>query len=1051
MNLSEYRKLKWTLLTIFSAAVFCLIVVTQSAQTAVQTPERTGYITDFAGVLPEPARAELSNLLENVKQRASIEFAVVIVDSTAGEDIFDYSQKLARQWNLGARSSSKKSLLMVLSISDRTSFTQFSRSVQGDLPEGVLGEMSQRMRPLVNAGKFSEGLNNGVRHFVNTIAERLAIDAAEFDKPVSVSDQPTSKTVPVVARAETRVNKPAEESPSPAPITTETDPAPTPAPATASATRRRQVVITPRASVVDDPEADSEEVELTLTLAPEARIAKLKEFLANRPDSKSRPRATELLVSAHAALGDDRLKRSDRAGGTEQLMLAIEEAPLTASDRLFSGVIAQIPLNLYVRGERDAATTAARRIEEKFGGNAKRLLALGGFYLGTEQGTEAARLAAVAVSLSPDLAEAHQALGLAMHISLRLEDAVNSYKRALELNPDLKGARRALADLQRGFGRSEDALAMYRQALAVDPKDKNARTGMILALLDVGRIDEAKQELNSTLSTDPANLPLLAGAAYWFAAHNDPQQALELGTKALAIEPRYTWSQIAVARALIARNNPVAAERAIRYAKQYGRFPTLDYELATALAAESLYEEAAEVLMQSFSLRDGNIQTLLGGQFAASNTNFTELLAPERRAGIFQSVAPDSERNAKLLKDLLRFTTIISGEKINEQAAITAARQFASGDDAAVAHRQLFAASRLLQKGIGFAAAYELAEAARATADAGLTVPNLTVAVQADEYRDIRARAIAQGGTLDIPEAPRNVLSNILRGRIEDLSGWALFNQDKSAEAAAHLKRAANILPPGTPSWRNSVWRLGATLERLDQKEEALAQYIRSYNSGEPDPVRRNVIERLYRQVKGSLDGLDQLIQASATASRAPVSTSAPDLSTSPAQQSPSPESSPIEAAATPSPSTDASPAPTPEASPAPAEPTSTPEAVPTPASTPEPPSQRSSFDPRPDNIPTPKATKPEVKVVTITGRITDSSNNPVANVVVVLVSPQGSVLASTTDVDGIYSFKVAPSSHSYRLIPSKDGFTFEPVDRVLADATADQKEVSFVATAKKS
>ena len=82
-----------------------------------------------------------------------------------------------------------------------------------------------------------------------------------------------------------------------------------------------------------------------------------------------------------------------------------------------------------------------------------------------------------------------------------------------------------------------------------------------------------------------------------------------------------------------------------------------------------------------------------------------------------------------------------------------------------------------------FRPVYELAEAARSTADAGLGVPAVTVAVQADELREIRARAISAGGTPDIPDAPRNVLSNLLRGRIEDLSGWSLFQQDKLDEA----------------------------------------------------------------------------------------------------------------------------------------------------------------------------------------------------------------------------------------------------------------------------
>jgi tetratricopeptide (TPR) repeat protein len=803
-------------------------------------------------------------------------------------------------------------------------------------------------------------------------------------------------------------------------------------------------------------------VELTLTLPVEARVAKLREFLQQHPESKSRARATELLVSAHASIGDGSLKRGDSSGGVEHLMLAITEAPVDSSERLFTGVISQIPLNLFVRGERAAAATAAQNIEAKFGGDARRLLAVASFYLTTEQGAEAVRIATRAVSLAPDLGEAHQALGLAMHISLRLEDAIASYKRAVEINPNLKGAQRSLADLHRAFGRSEEALALYRQHLVADADDKAARAGVVLSLLDLGRADEAKSELDAALQADPGNLVLLAGAAYWFAAHNDSQKALELGSKALAIEPRYTWSQVAVARALTAERNPVAAERAIRFAKQYGTFPTLDYELASTLAAAGLYDEAAEALMQSFSLKDGQIQTSLGGKTTALASSFTQLLAPERQASIFQSVAPDSAQNAKLLKDLLTFVTVLNQTSINEERAIAAARQFASGEDAWRVHRQLYAASRLMQKGIGHAAAYELAEAARSSAEAGLTVPALTIVVQADEYREIRARAIAAGGTPDIAEAPRNVLSNILRGRIEDISGWSLFNQDKPAEAAEHLKRAANILPPGTPAWRTALWHLGATLERLDQKDEALVQYIRSYNAGEPDPVRRTMIERLYRQVNGSLEGLDEQIRSIGAA---PTSTEAAAA----AEPTPSSEPSPADAGvkATSTPVADASPepttatetvpqpTPTPEAAATPSadtavpvnDPSLTPEATPTPSASP---SRRSSFDPRPDaEAPAPKPPTKPASVVMITGQVLDSDNNPVANVVVVLISPQGTVLASTTNEEGIYSFKIAPSTHNYRLIPSKDGFAFEPVDKVLEGATEDVKGLNFIAAAK--
>ncbi len=87
-----------------------------------------------------------------------------------------------------------------------------------------------------------------------------------------------------------------------------------------------------------------------------------------------------------------------------------------------------------------------------------------------------------------------------------------------------------------------------------------------------------------------------------------------------------------------------------------------------------------------------------------------------------------------------------------------------------------------------------------------------------------------------------------------------------------------------------------------------------------------------------------------------------------------------------------------------------------------------------------------------ITGQVKDASGNPISNVVVVLISPQGSVLASTTDEQGHYSFTVATSSasRSYRLIPSKEGLTFAPVDKVVALSIDDLKAVDFVGSVVK-
>jgi hypothetical protein len=130
---------------------------------------------------------------------------------------------------------------------------------------------------------------------------------------------------------------------------------------------------------------------------------------------------------------------------------------------------------------------------------------------------------------------------------------------------------------------------------------------LVLCLLELGKQEEADQELSKALADkdQSGDLPLLVGAAYWFLRHNNAARALDLAQKAVDLEPRYSWAQIALARALIMNRRPLEAERSLRFVRQFSRFPTLDYEMANMLAAAGLYDEGRQELVHSFSIKDG--------------------------------------------------------------------------------------------------------------------------------------------------------------------------------------------------------------------------------------------------------------------------------------------------------------------------------------------------------------------------------------------------------------------------------------------------------------
>ncbi|HEY0364837.1 MAG TPA: TPM domain-containing protein [Pyrinomonadaceae bacterium] len=1035
-----------------AVGLFLLINVNPFAQSQ-KLPAPGSYVSDFAGVIDADTKTRIENLLNGLKEKSKVELYIAIVDSTGAQEISTFSQQLARDWNIGAKTSRGKTLLLVISASSKSSFTQFSRAAQPDLPDGVLGEMSYRMNGPLNDGRFAEAVDSGIHVFANALAEKIGFKVSDIEtstvatstpvvgtdspQPVLVAAKDTPRTRPrvvsdapkAVAQGTPPVDPPkAEPTPTESPVTEptttespKTEPTPAESPKievvetlkTEKTGRKKSPAAAPKttpvkqktASEIAEDELDEiDEVELTLTKPLPERAVKLKEFLDTHPTSKAKPRAVELLISTYASLGDQKLKNGDMAGGVEHMMRAINEADISISDKLFAGVIAQIPMNLYLRGEREAAFTAAQNVEAKFGTDPKRLLEVAGFYLGIERGSETVRIAENAVKLAPDLAEAHRILAVGLHMSLRLDEAVTEYRKTLELDPTSKVSRGSLADLYRASGKTEEALTLYNEQLAADPKDKAALAGKVISLFELNRTDEANSALEAALAGEPRNLPLLSGTAYWLAAHNNYEKAFDLAVKATAIEARYTWAQIALARALLGVKRPLDAERALRFARQYGKFPTLTYELANVLASMGLYEESAEVLRESFTIKDDQIHAYLAGRLAVTEGNFLDLLAPERRAGIYQPTSADSAANAKTMKALLAFNTAITppeGQKIDESATVAAAKDFASGSDSMRPFRQVYAASRLVRNGVGITTALHLIEEARKATDQALKVPGATLAVQADEFRDMRASAMLSGSVPDVAPAPAEVLANIYKGRLEDVEGWALFNEEKYSDAVTHLKKATEILPAETPAWHTALWHLGVTLEQSGQKEQALEAYIKSYK-GEPAPsaVRRSVIEQLYKRVNGSLDGLNE------------------KLGTAPATTA-----------------TAAQPTTTPE--PAPAEtPNSEPVASPTPATSE--PSQPMSDEALKNAAARVRST------VQIAGRIVDANKVGIANATVVLISPSGSVMASTTDNEGFYSFKVAPSQKTYRLIPSKEGYSFTPLDRTLPGLYEDLKEIDF-------
>jgi uncharacterized protein len=173
-----------------TAIIILTLAVVASAQP--QLPAYTAMVNDFAGKLSDAKRQQIETWLENFRARSGIEIAVVTMryDDLQGYPIEDYTLQLARKWGVG-RDSEKRALLLLVAIKEPAGSDplyhggtrlEVSRHLEGDIPDGLAGEIIRKMRDDFQRGRFDDALTTGTQTILATLAEKLGISMDGIDQ-----------------------------------------------------------------------------------------------------------------------------------------------------------------------------------------------------------------------------------------------------------------------------------------------------------------------------------------------------------------------------------------------------------------------------------------------------------------------------------------------------------------------------------------------------------------------------------------------------------------------------------------------------------------------------------------------------------------------------------------------------------------------------------------------------------------------------------------------------------------------------------------------------
>jgi TolB-like protein/Tfp pilus assembly protein PilF len=181
---------------------------------------------------------------------------------------------------------------------------------------------------------------------------------------------------------------------------------------------------------------------------------------------------------------------------------------------------------------------------------------------------EASRLATPmilkALSLDPNLAEAHFELGAIKSLEWDWRGAGEEFRRALELNPN----------------------------------HANAHVAYSLHLVDVGRLDEALVEAKRAQRLDPLTAVMQVGTAQWFTAAGRYNEAIQEYRKLLELDPNYGPGYYHMANAYHDAGMYHEALLADQKAFDISKNPAHRAEIAHQLAHLGKIAEAEEILEQ---------------------------------------------------------------------------------------------------------------------------------------------------------------------------------------------------------------------------------------------------------------------------------------------------------------------------------------------------------------------------------------------------------------------------------------------------------------------
>ena len=151
----------------------------------------TGYVNDFAHVLEPNTIAQLTNICQQIDQKAHAQIAVVTINSLDGSDIDSYAVDLFKKWGIGSKSTDH-GVLILLAVKDRKYRIEVGYGLEPILPDGKVGGFGREAVPYLRQSDYNSALTLMTSRVADVIAKDagVTVTGARAQAPAEPQVQP---------------------------------------------------------------------------------------------------------------------------------------------------------------------------------------------------------------------------------------------------------------------------------------------------------------------------------------------------------------------------------------------------------------------------------------------------------------------------------------------------------------------------------------------------------------------------------------------------------------------------------------------------------------------------------------------------------------------------------------------------------------------------------------------------------------------------------------------------------------------------------------------